>query len=203
MLCYDWKLSADSVFPWEEIWSGYWMQVLPNTRMNQEVTLLTGRSIISSGMKFEGITECKFCQTQEWTRKLHHSLIVIPSYSTQLFPFLLVEESLGKCCFIGRHMLKCKRLLLWFGHACNLCYLLHMVDLLVAFIVQAGPQLHANGEVPEKCNHFSQPLVCYFLSSCSRRRILCNDFLSESNPMKDQLVKKENHFETWNDSTRF
>jgi hypothetical protein len=45
-------------------------------------------------------------------------------------------------------------------------------------IVQADPQLHANGEVPEKCSHFSQPLV--FLRS-SRRRILCDDFSLESN----------------------
>jgi len=25
----------------------------------------------------------------------------------------------------------------------------------------AGPQLHANGKVPENCNHFSQPLVSF------------------------------------------
>jgi len=61
----------------------------------------------------------------------------------------------------------------------------------VACIVQAGPQFDANGEVPEKCSHFSQPLV--FLRS-SRRRILCNDFFLESNSIY-RFVKKGESFQ--------
>ena len=89
-----------------------------------------------------------------------------------------------------KHKKGCKRLV-WCWHVCY-------ARLLVACIVQAGPQFDANGEVPEKCSHFSQPLV--FLRS-SRRRILCNDSFLESSSIGSS--KKENHFRTWNDSTRF
>ena len=82
-----------------------------------------------------------------------------------------------------KHKKGCKRLV-WCWHVCY-------ARLLVACIVQAGPQFDANGEVPEKCSHFSQPLV--FLRS-SRRRILCNDFFLESNSIY-RFVKKGESFQ--------
>ena len=82
-----------------------------------------------------------------------------------------------------KHKKGCKRLV-WCWHVCY-------ARLLVACIVQAGPQFDANSEVPEKCSHFSQPLV--FLRS-SRRRILCNDFFLESNSIY-RFVKKGESFQ--------